>query len=37
MAGKSYPDVIIAIGIDIKAQMKINSCIRGFKNENGNV
>ena len=32
-----YPEITIAIGIDIKAQMKIKSCITGFKNENGNV
>ena len=36
MACKSYPEVIIAIGIVIKAQMKIKSCIIGFKNEKGN-
>ena len=37
MVGKSYSEVIIAIGIDIKVQMKIKSCIKGLKNENGNV
>ena len=37
MAYDSYPEITIAIGIDIIAQMKIKSCIKGFKKENGNV
>ena len=37
MCCESYPETTIAIGIDIKAQMKIKSWITGFMNENGNV
>ena len=37
MGCESYFEVIIAIGIDIKAHMKIINCISGLKKENGNV
>ena len=33
----SYPEVNIAIGMDIKAQMKIKNFTKGLKNENGKV
>ena len=33
----SYPEVNIAIGMDIKAQMKIKNCTKGLKNEKGKV
>ena len=33
----SYPEVNIAIGMDIKAQMKIKNWTKGLKNENGKV